>query len=405
MAKSDYADLRKNIKFFEDINEKLWDASVGMMPFSINQFQYLERALDVFERFPDIASLKEVKKIRKAIETAKKPGPFFNRDKNMKSAAEIIYPLSQILIREANNVAQSIKPPKDLSKKGAMIQLIKKYRDIKSKLNDDLEVYGFDDTENIVDLWFRYYKKYQADLFGILNEFNSQDSDIEFEEEFLNARRKLDDESIYEEDEDMDEESEEYIALVKIRNLIDSCNDINALAEKIKADYSIKEDEIEKPREILELEQKLLEKEKELEFAKNQIKTLLNYIFSSDEQKPRRQTAEFREIDVYEIERLIGELSDTISFATKVDEKGKMYLRLPKEPIERIYNALREELKHSQYLDLYDETVFILKNIPVYGDDLSDLRNVILNYINRVKMVLDSYHRGIMRKKALRRDI
>jgi hypothetical protein len=205
----------------------------------------------------------------------------------------------------------------------------------------------------------------------------------------------------------------------QIKNLLKSQNNIDALISIIKVDYKIADDEIEKPKEVLVLEQLLKEKERELEL-KNQtlgqkqtdlseaqkriIELLESRVAPQKEQKPEETHVKFREIDLYEVERTVDELSDIILQAVEIKD-GRLDLKVPTVQIGRKYNELKEELRNSQYEPLYEDAVFIFKNLemPMFRDDPSSLYDIILNNINNIRMTVGLQQKKMEREEKLKR--
>ena len=162
-------------------------------------------------------------------------------------------------------------------------------------------------------------------------------------------------------------------------------------------------------KELMNVKNKLMYAQERNKMLLEQNKNLLQQLLSPKPvpeqrliQAPVPETkVEFKKKDVDEVERLVTELLDVVTFATTVEE-GKLELKVPIEQIERIYNEIKDALKHTEYIVLFGQARNILNNIDNYRDDPAGLLTITKMFVQNVRLEFSSYHMGMGRRGALR---
>lgn len=186
MEKINYVILKRAIRDFKSlIYEEIAPAVDGDKNFQDSQFLYLESLIKIFEMSPELSNLDYVNKLKEAFNISQKPKPFLlNRNEYKKQAGRLICSNAEQLILEAEKVAIEIRPKKDINKKDSMIQIIRKYLERRTALNEDVTNYGKTyakiDEKSLepYNLWDRFYKNHALNFVEILSDLKAQDPHI-----------------------------------------------------------------------------------------------------------------------------------------------------------------------------------------------------------------------------------
>jgi hypothetical protein len=394
MRRSDYATLSVNTEMFVDfINNSLNRSLHGSKEYTPDQFGATAGYLNLFESFPIVADLEEIKEMKEAMEISKKRGGFFSSTKYMQEAAAIIVGNTRPLVTILRERAQQLKKEKNPSKKDTMIQLIRKYNNIRTDLNEVANEYGYDFSE-AGDRWFKHYKQHHTSLLGILNEFKSRDPDIEGERGFYEAYKKLT--KKYDLNYSIDVRDQ-------IDSLMSSCEDVEKFIGVVKVDYSIKEDEIGVSEEVKRLEDELSLVREELERTQELNVRMLEYLISPPT-PPKQGTPGFRQTDLREVEEFVLELSGIMDVATEAED-SELLLNFPIDKMEEIFRGMRSALDNTEYLPLFAQVENVLGNISYLGRDKKRLRDVTRQLMKNIKFEIDEYHRKEKRRKELEQHL
>jgi hypothetical protein len=269
---SEYENLKKTIRALKwvarNINDRFYDATnkVEYWPLDDKHFRNLETYLNTLKKYPSVAKLEEFHLLSEAVKATRYPKNLWQRltGEHKKRASKVIIDNVNPVIIEARKISENIKPAKYPNKKELIIQAIRKIKEYEEELDKDLKRLREQDIEKLFDsgwekLWIGTFNPDRVKIIEGINELVSIEPYLGCEDEFAGALNSL--EIIL----NPDIRSKENVEF-----LVESHKYIGSAIGKVKEEYNITEEDIERksrleqPKELAALMQKTPIKTKEV---------------------------------------------------------------------------------------------------------------------------------------------